>query len=81
MTENTYIFDRFEYHLEDLDCRVCLHFKSKTKKYINGCREQICRFSLIRHDAIKHGRIKRKRGHFKMQYHHAEKKEESNNEQ
>ena len=75
MTQNTYIADRFEYHLEDLDCQVCLHYKRKSKKYINGCHEQICRFTDIRYEAIKSGRLKRRRDHFNMKHHQSTQEE------
>ena len=68
MSQYTKVFDRFEYHLEDIDCRVCLYYIRKTKKYINGCQEQVCRYADIRVEAIKNGRIKRRRGYIKMRH-------------
>lgn len=64
MTEYTRISNRFKYHLEDLDCSCCLHYKRKSKNRRNGCGNEICRFEDIRLDAIDNGRIKRERGWF-----------------
>jgi hypothetical protein len=62
MTESTRILSRFEYHIEDLKCEYCLHYKRKSKKHINGCHKERCRFIDIRREAIANGRIKRERG-------------------
>jgi hypothetical protein len=67
MTEHTRILRRFDYHVEDLDCRDCLYFKKKSER-INkgtGCGEEACRFEDIRQEAIANGRLKRPRGWFK----------------
>jgi len=68
MSEYTRMHDRFQYHLEDVNCVDCLYFKeNRIERHANGngCGEEHCRFEDIRQDAIKNGRIKRKRGHFK----------------
>jgi len=72
MTENTRIHNRFEYHLEDVDCRDCLYTKRTKKGVNNGCGEQTCRFNDIRNKAIKNGRIKRNKK--SMNYSPAEQK-------
>ena len=65
MTEYTRISDRFEYHVEDLDCSCCLYYKRKSKQHKTGCHEESCRFEDVRHEAVENGRILRKRGWFK----------------
>jgi hypothetical protein len=66
MTENTRIYNRFSYHLEDIDCHDCLHYIRKGKNDKTACGEDICRFEDIRQDAIKNGRIKRPKGWFNL---------------
>lgn len=65
MTDHTRIFDRFEYHAEDLECCYCLFYKRKSRKHKNGCWEETCRFEDIRQKAAENGRINRKPGWFK----------------
>ena len=65
MTPNTRIYDRFEYHTEDLDCSACLYYKRRSKYNKRGCGEDTCRFEDIRAEAIANSRIKRERGYFK----------------
>jgi len=65
MTDNTRIYNRFEYHLEDIDCPYCLYYKRRSKLNKHGCGLDACRFEDIRQDAIENGRIKRPRGWFK----------------
>ena len=69
MTENTRTTRRFQYHVEDLDCRDCLYYKRKSnrenKHNGTGCGLEICRFEDIREDTIANGRIKRERGYFR----------------
>ena len=50
---------KFEYHVEDCDCKYCLH-KGKTKK--QGCTRSECCCADIKREAAENGRIKRKRG-------------------
>lgn len=64
MPKNIRIYDRFEYHLEDLDCSDCLHRKKQTKR---GCGLAVCLYEDIRTDATTNGRVKRKRGWNKWQ--------------
>jgi len=80
MTQHTRIHDRFEYHIEDLDCECCLHYKKKRKHCITGCGEKYCRFLDIRCDAIKHNRIERRKGHFSMRHQLHEKRGKLNYE-
>ena len=75
MTENTRVFDRFKYHLEDLNCVDCLHCKRKSKHHKNGCHKYACRFEDIRNDAISNNRIKRRRGHFSLRHYQKPKGE------
>ena len=58
MTENTKIYDRFEYHLEDTACAACLYYKGK----IRGCALTTCCCEDIKCAAAERGLIKRKRG-------------------
>ena len=58
MFKNIKKYDRFEYHLEDTDCRWCLNWQGKK----HGCKLEKCCCGDIRADAIAHGRIKRERG-------------------
>ncbi|MCL2222088.1 MAG: hypothetical protein FWC20_07625 [Oscillospiraceae bacterium] len=66
MTAHTRTLDRFEYHLEDVDCDFCLHSKPKRKGRKTCCGEDPCHYEDIRLKAAENGRIKRKRGYFKM---------------
>ena len=61
MTDYTRIYNKFEYHLEDLECADCLHYIDKKC----GCERDECCCEDIRADAIANGRIKRERGWFK----------------
>ena len=62
MTQHTRIFSSFEFYAEDIDCEFCEHTMRKSKKFKNGCREEICRYEDIRREAIDNGRIKREEG-------------------
>ncbi|MDR2559778.1 MAG: hypothetical protein LBC86_09610 [Oscillospiraceae bacterium] len=53
LKQNVHVFNAFEYHLEDLDCKYCLHKKN--------CDKTACEFDDIRQEAIADGRIKRER--------------------
>ena len=55
-------YDRFEYHLEDLECSDCLLNTKTAKGKKSGCGRSVCPFENIRADAIANGHIKRKRG-------------------
>ena len=59
MITNTGKTDRFEYHLEDLDCSCCLHRISKSKRRNSkiDCEQSSCRYGDIRREAIAKGRI------------------------
>ena len=52
-------YDKFQYHLEDLNCCDCLHNKLEGKKC--GCGFNRCPYDGIRSDALANGRVKRKR--------------------
>ena len=58
MTPYTRIYNKFEYHLEDCDCRYCSNYLGKKR----GCKLDKCCCEDIKLDAIKNGRIKRKKG-------------------
>jgi len=58
--------ERFEYHVEDMDCKSCLNYKGKNKLFITGCWEEACQFESDRKEATENDRIKRKRGWFKQ---------------
>ena len=58
MKQNARILNKFEYYLEDCDCRYCSHYLGKKR----GCKLQKCCCEDIKQDAIAHGRIKRKKG-------------------
>ena len=60
MTQNTRIHDRFEYHVEDLNCYYCMYIQRVSKLYKRGCGIELCGFKDIAIDAITSGRIKRK---------------------
>lgn len=67
MTQNTRMLNRFEYHIEDIDCSDCLFNNMKSKYRKRDCRGGACRFEGIRQEAIKNNRIKRNRGWFKWE--------------
>jgi len=54
--QNVYVFEKFEYYAEDLNCSLCLHR--------NECVQKDCPFEDIREEAIANGRIERERGYF-----------------
>ena len=58
MPENKRKYDRFEYYLEDLDCRLCLYYQNKKL----GCKLDKCYCDDIRAEALANGRIKWKAG-------------------
>ena len=75
MTEFTRIHDRFEYHLEDTNCDVCLYWHDKKaarsqaaltgQAPVYGCTLTACCCEDIKNIAIEQEKIKRKRGFFK----------------
>ena len=58
--DNTHVFDRFEYHLEDVNCCDCLHNKA--------CDKESCRYEEIRKEAVKNARIERPKNWFTSRY-------------
>jgi len=66
MTPYTRIHDKFEYHIEDIDCYDCLHYIRKSKKHKTGCHQKFCRYGNIRIEALKNKRTKRPPGWFKI---------------
>jgi len=67
MTEYTRVSNKFSYHVEDLDCSVCLFYKRRSKFNKHGCGLEVCRYEVIRQDALENGRINRPKGWFKCQ--------------
>ncbi|GHU59295.1 hypothetical protein FACS1894133_5750 [Clostridia bacterium] len=49
-------FNKFEYYLEDCDCKMCKYFKGE-----KGCGRSVCACKDEQRDAIAHGRIKRRK--------------------
>ena len=64
MSGFTRIHNRFEYHLEDLNCHDCVYYTRRTKSNPLGCGYDPCPYDDIRCDCIENGRIKRPRGWF-----------------
>jgi hypothetical protein len=68
-TRFTRVFDKFEYHLEDMDdCGLCAHFVSrKTGRDNDGrsCGRSVCEFQDLKDEAVRNARIKRERGWWK----------------
>lgn len=56
MKENTRIFNKFQYHLEDCDCKYCTNFLGGKR----GCQLNKCPYEDIKKTAIAQGRLKRK---------------------
>ena len=56
-TDYTRIYDRFQYHLADTDCSVCLYWKGSK----HGCSLTACCCEDIKNEAIADGRIKRRK--------------------
>ena len=53
--KHTRIYNRFQYHAEDMDCAYCLYFEEKRRVCPLGeccCEEE-------KREALMHGRIKR----------------------
>ena len=65
MTDYTRVYDKFSYHIEDLDCSCCLYYKRRSKYRKTGCGLEVCRYEDIRQDALENGRITRPKGWFK----------------
>jgi hypothetical protein len=64
-TQNTRVYDRFEYVLADLDCAYCVHFISNVAAKHNGgrgCGRSRCEFQDLRDECMAAGRIKRAKG-------------------
>jgi hypothetical protein len=57
-TQNTRIYDKFEYFLEDIDCAYCANFLNRGG---HGCGRTKCEFQSLRDECISNGRIKRKK--------------------
>jgi hypothetical protein len=55
---NVRILSRFQYHVEDCACVVCLYWKGQKR----GCSLTTCCCEDIKADALANGRIERERG-------------------
>jgi hypothetical protein len=55
-TQNTRIYQPFEYFYEDTDCRLCRYWRGK-----KGCSRAVCCCEDIKWDCMADGRIKRKK--------------------
>jgi len=60
MSKYTRIFNKFEYHLEDIHCRDCLHYVKR-----RGCTYDKCLYEVEKAEAAANDRIKRERGALK----------------
>jgi len=58
MSRNVQVANKFQYHMEDMDCFYCLHYGGKKR----GCKLEKCCCEEEKRYAIAHNRIKRKRG-------------------
>ena len=54
----TRIFYRFQYYMEDMKCTYCLFYQGKKE----GCALDMCCCETEKQEALQHGRIKRKPG-------------------
>ncbi|MDR1158665.1 MAG: hypothetical protein LBK75_10270 [Oscillospiraceae bacterium] len=64
-TKNTRIYNKFAYHLSDLDCRYCANFISDAAvkhSSAHGCGRSECEFRDLRDECDASGRIKRRKG-------------------
>ena len=71
-TAYTRIQDRFQYHLEDCECKHCLYWKGKKRGLAGrdascspmrpGCSLTACCCEDIKNDALANGRIERQKG-------------------
>jgi hypothetical protein len=60
------MYDKFQYHLEDMECKMCAFFGGRK----NGCqyngsnqlKSTTCCCEDEKHEAVENGRLKRKRG-------------------
>jgi len=53
---------KFEYYVEDCDCRFCLHNTKNVKTNKKGCTRSRCCCADVKRDARANGRIKREKG-------------------
>jgi hypothetical protein len=58
-TQNTHIYEKFQYFLSDLDCQYCANY---LKRGGHGCGRTKCEFQDLRDECIAAGRIKRRKG-------------------
>ena len=61
MGKSVRIHDKFQYHMEDMDCRYCVYFQCKTKPY----PLEVCCCEHEKREALENGRIKRNPGAMK----------------
>lgn len=53
-TPFTYVYDKFEYYAEDMECNLCAYFKQ--------CAHFLCKYQNLKDDAVKNNRINRPKG-------------------
>jgi hypothetical protein len=65
-TQFTRVYDKFEYHLEDMDdCNLCANFVSRKVGRTNRgccCGRSVCEFQDITDEALRNNRLKRPKG-------------------
>jgi hypothetical protein len=68
-TPFTRTYNRFSYHLEDIDdCSLCVNFESRKVGRAHGgrcCGRSVCEFQDLKDEAIRNDRLKRERGWWK----------------
>ena len=67
MSKTTRVNSKFDYFMEDMNCKYCLFWQRKSKYQKQGCNRAVCVCEEEKLDAVKHGRIKRERGWNKYQ--------------
>ena len=68
-TRKIRVYDKFEYHLCDLECEYCVNCLGRGvagRCGSHGCGRSKCEFQDLRDECIAAGRIKRRRGWNKM---------------
>jgi hypothetical protein len=60
MSGNVRNLRKFEYYMEDMECKVCLHYAGKKL----GCKLEKCCCEDEKRDALAHNRVKRPKGWF-----------------
>jgi predicted DNA-binding protein len=65
-TPFTYVYDKFEHYLEDMDdCSLCVNFASRKVGRTHGgccCGRSVCEFQDLKDEAIRNNRLKIPKG-------------------